>query len=99
MPDSWVRYGGRDGQVFLAESAASSVATEMELHRGFLARSGVTEEDIAQGERSPTCLGYTNLLLATAHAHTYEVKTPSRSVATGFAGPSHAPSQSQPHVG
>ena len=62
-------------QVFLAESAASAVTVEMSLHRGFLARSGVTEADLAKGESSPTCQGYVDYLLASAHTRSYPVST------------------------
>ena len=55
-----------DGVEFFAKSAETVVVVERALHGGFLEKFGVTETQLNAAEPSPSCLGYTNFLLATA---------------------------------
>ncbi len=55
-----------------AHSAVEALVVERALHGGFFERFGVDPKDAAAAEPSPTCLGYTSFLLATAHQASYE---------------------------
>ena len=54
-------------------SAIGALAVERALHGQFLAQFGVTDEELAAAEPSPSCLAYTNFLLATAHQDSWPV--------------------------
>jgi thiaminase/transcriptional activator TenA len=56
-----------------AGSAQAAVVVERELHAGFFKTFGVTPEEAAATEPSPTCEHYTHYLLALAHNAPYEV--------------------------
>lgn len=56
---------------FFAKAAEQVVVVERALHEGFLQRFGVTAEDLAAAEPSPSCFGYTNFLHATAQQGSY----------------------------
>lgn len=43
-----------------------TLATEMQLHRDFCAEFGITPEDLAHVEASPTCRSYSDFCIATA---------------------------------
>ena len=58
-----------------ARSAQEALVVERALHEGFLQKFGVEPSEAARAEPSPTCLGYTNFLLAVAHQSTYEELT------------------------
>jgi thiaminase/transcriptional activator TenA len=56
-----------------AGSARTAVVVERELHAGFFRAFGITPEQAAATEPSPTCQHYTHYLLALAHNAPYEV--------------------------
>jgi thiaminase/transcriptional activator TenA len=56
-----------------AGSARTAVVVERELHAGFFRTFGITPEQAAATEPSPTCQHYTHYLLALAHNAPYEV--------------------------
>jgi thiaminase/transcriptional activator TenA len=57
-----------DEVAFFASAAHEAIVVERQLHQGYFERFGLNEADI---ETSPTCLGYTSYLLATAQTATY----------------------------
>lgn len=56
---------------FFAGAAQEAIVVERQLHHGYFERFGLTGADLAAIETSPTCLGYTSYLLATAQTATY----------------------------
>ena len=60
-----------DALQFYAQSADHALAVERILHGGFLHQFGIELDDLAAAEPSPTCLGYTNFLVATAQRDSY----------------------------
>lgn len=58
---------------FFAQSAHAALAAERTLHVGYIEEFGLTADDVAGIETSPTCLGYTSFLQATALAEPYPV--------------------------
>jgi thiaminase/transcriptional activator TenA len=54
-------------------SAQNAIKVEQALHGGFLATFGVTAEDAATAEPSPSGFAYTNFLMATAHHSSFAV--------------------------
>ena len=62
-----------DAMIQFAGSARAAVVVERELHGGFFRDFGVTPEQAAATEPSPTCSHYTHYLLALAHNAPYEV--------------------------
>jgi thiaminase/transcriptional activator TenA len=62
-----------DAMIQFAGSAQAAVVVERELHAGFFKTFGVTPEQAAAAEPSPTCEHYTHYLLALAHNAPYEV--------------------------
>src|SRR5690606_30085157 len=54
-----------------AQSAQGAITVERALHAGFLRQFGVSDTELAQAEKTPTCAGYTNFLLATAMTGSY----------------------------
>ncbi|WP_336023008.1 thiaminase II [Halobellus salinisoli] len=55
------------------EVANAIVDEEMDLHRSFAADYGLTADDLAAVEKSPTCEAYTNFLLRTAQQRPFPV--------------------------
>ncbi|MCO6009994.1 TenA family protein [Actinoallomurus purpureus] len=62
-----------DDAVFFAESAHAALAAERTLHAGYIEEFGLTADDLAGIDTSPTCLGYSSFLQATALADPYPV--------------------------
>lgn len=58
--------------VFL-KMAQRAIEVEQSLHAGFLDQFGLTAAETAAAEPSPTCLAYTNFVLATVHHSSYAV--------------------------
>lgn len=54
------------------KSAQDAIAVERALHAGFLRQFGVEDAALQRAEKSPTCAGYTNFILATATTGSYE---------------------------
>lgn len=54
------------------QSAAGAITVERALHAGFLRQFGVEDAELAAAQKTPTCAGYTNFLLATAMTGSYE---------------------------
>ena len=67
------RAPGEDAIIQFAGSARAAVVVERELHAGFFRTFGITPEQAAATEPSPTCEHYTHYLLALAHNAPYEV--------------------------
>jgi thiaminase/transcriptional activator TenA len=59
-------------QEFFAEASRTALMVERTLHERYLAEFGIGGEQAEAAEPSPTCLGYTSFLLATAQAGSYE---------------------------
>jgi thiaminase (transcriptional activator TenA) len=55
-----------DDIAFFAGAAREAIVVERALHNGFFQRFGMSAQDLAAIETSPTCLAYTSFLLATA---------------------------------
>jgi thiaminase (transcriptional activator TenA) len=51
----------------LTDIAHTTLAEEMDLHRGFAADYGLTPGDLEATEKAPTCVAYTNFLVRTAY--------------------------------
>lgn len=51
--------------------AKTAIAVEQALHAGVMRELGVTPQEVASAEMSPTCAGYTDFLLATAALGSY----------------------------
>jgi thiaminase/transcriptional activator TenA len=62
-----------DAMIQFAGSAQAAVIVERELHAGFFKTYGITPEQAAATQPSPTCEHYTHYLLALAHNAPYEV--------------------------
>jgi thiaminase/transcriptional activator TenA len=62
-----------DALIQLAGSAREAVVVERALHEGFFRDFGITPEEAAATEPSPTCAHYTHYLVALAHNAPYEV--------------------------
>jgi thiaminase/transcriptional activator TenA len=62
-----------EAMIQFAGSAQAAVVVERELHAGFFRTFGITPEQAAATEPSPTCEHYTHYLLALAHHAPYEV--------------------------
>jgi thiaminase/transcriptional activator TenA len=54
-----------------AVASEEALVVERALHAGFFERFGVSAEEAAAAEPSPTCAAYTNFLLAAAHVGSY----------------------------
>jgi thiaminase (transcriptional activator TenA) len=67
------RASDEDAMIHFAGSAQAAVVVERELHAGFFKTFGITPEEAAATEPSPTCAHYTHYLLALAHNAPYEV--------------------------
>jgi len=55
-----------------AKSAQEAIEVERILHAGFLKQFGVTDKDLEQAQKSPTCTAYTSFILSTAATQSYE---------------------------
>jgi thiaminase/transcriptional activator TenA len=60
-----------DARCFFASAAEEAIVVERALHAGFFEKFGVSPQDAAAAEKSPTCTAYTNFLLAIAHTGSY----------------------------
>ena len=64
---------GSDMQLEFANSVREAIVVERSLHENFFAEFGIKAEDALATEPSPTCLSYTNFLIATAYQHSFAV--------------------------
>ena len=62
-----------DTQLQFANSVAEAIVVERSLHENFFAEFGIKAQAALATEPSPTCLNYTNFLLATAYQHSFAV--------------------------
>lgn len=60
-------------QLQFANSVKEAIIVERALHENFFSEFGVTTEDALNSEPSPTCLNYTNFLLATAYQYSFAI--------------------------
>ncbi|MDX2142733.1 MAG: thiaminase II [Rhodospirillaceae bacterium] len=60
-----------DAMLEFANAAAVAIQVERALHAGFFTQFGVSADTRAHSEPSPTCMNYTNFLLATAATGSY----------------------------
>ncbi len=60
-------------QLKFADSVRETIVVERGLHEDFFAAFGVTSEDALATEPTPTCLNYTNFLVATAYRSSFAV--------------------------
>lgn len=68
-----VRANDPDDAAFFASSAYSALVAERSLHAGYIEEFGLTGDDLAGIITSPTCLGYSSFLQATALAEPFPV--------------------------
>ena len=54
-----------------ADLLNATLNTEMELHRGFAAKFGISADEIEATKPAPTCKGYTDFLLEAAYSGTF----------------------------
>lgn len=62
-----------DIQLQFASSVREAIVVERSLHENFFAEFGIPAEAALVTEPSPTCLNYTNFLIATAYQHSFAV--------------------------
>jgi len=62
-----------DTQLQFANSVSEAIIVERALHENFFAEFGIEAKTALATEPSPTCLNYTNFLLATAYQHSFAV--------------------------
>ncbi|WP_019509431.1 thiaminase II [Pleurocapsa sp. PCC 7319] len=62
-----------DIQLQFANSVKEAIVVERGLHENFFAEFGITPEEALATEPSPTCLNYTNFLIATAYQYNFAV--------------------------
>ena len=62
-----------DMQLEFANSVREAIVVERGLHENFFADFGIKAKDALATEPSPTCLNYTNFLIATAYQHSFAV--------------------------
>ena len=60
-------------QLQFANSVREAIVVERSLHEDFFADFGINPTDALQVEPSPTCLNYTNFLIATAYQYSFAV--------------------------
>lgn len=60
-------------QLRFASSVSEAIVVERSLHENFFARFGIEPLQALATEPSPTCLNYTNFLLATAYQYSFPV--------------------------
>lgn len=68
-----VRAADPDDAAFFASSAHTALVAERSLHAGYIEEYGLTSDDLAGIITSPTCLGYSSFLQATALAEPFPV--------------------------
>lgn len=61
------RAHNQDAMIQFAEYAQQALSVERALHQTFFHRFGISSDDAARAEMTPTCSAYTNYLLATAY--------------------------------
>ena len=62
-----------DIQLQFANSVREAIVVERMLHESFFAEFGIKTEEALATNPSPTCLNYTNFLIATAFQHSFAV--------------------------
>ena len=62
-----------DIQLQFASSVREAIVVERSLHENFFAEFGIKVQDALATEPSPTCLNYTNFLIATAFQNSFAV--------------------------
>ncbi len=62
-----------DLQLEFAQNAQNAIAVERSLHAEFFREFGILPEVALASQASPTCLNYTNFLLATAYQHSFSI--------------------------
>ncbi|MEL6927936.1 MAG: thiaminase II [Cyanobacteria bacterium J06600_6] len=62
-----------DAQLQFANSVSEAIIVERALHENFFAEFGIEAKTALATEPSPSCLSYTNFLLATAYQHSFTV--------------------------
>ena len=62
-----------DLQLQFANSVREAIVVERSLHENFFAEFGIKAEDALATEPSPTCLNYSNFLIATAYQYSFAV--------------------------
>jgi thiaminase/transcriptional activator TenA len=62
-----------DLQLQFARNASEAIAVERALHEEFFAEFNITSEVALSTQPSPTCLNYTNFLLATAYQYSFPI--------------------------
>ncbi len=62
-----------DIQLEFANSVREAIVVERSLHENFFAEFNIKAEDALATEPSPTCLNYTNFLIASAYQHSFAV--------------------------
>jgi len=62
-----------DMQLEFAQSVREAIVVERALHENFFAEFGIEAQAALATEPSPTCLNYTNFLLATAYQNSFAV--------------------------
>ena len=62
-----------DMQLQFANSVREAIVVERMLHESFFAEFGINVEDALSVDPTPTCLNYTNFLLATAFQYSFPV--------------------------
>jgi thiaminase/transcriptional activator TenA len=60
-------------QLKFANNVSEAIVVERSLHENFFSEFGIKPEEALATEPSPTCLNYTNFLLATAYQHSFAV--------------------------
>ena len=60
-------------QLQFARCSQDAIAVERSLHEEFFAEFGISPKIALASEPSPTCLNYTNFLLATAYQHSFAI--------------------------
>ncbi len=67
------RADDHDHVIQFAGSAREALVVERSLHEGFFRDYGISQEDLARTDPSPTCAHYVHYLVALAHNAPYEV--------------------------
>ncbi|MEX2620875.1 MAG: thiaminase II [Egibacteraceae bacterium] len=60
-----------DDIVMFSRHATGAIEVERQLHEGFFAELGLSEDDVAATPVAPTCLAYTSYLLAVCHGGSF----------------------------
>ena len=62
-----------DMQLQFANSVREAIVVERALHENFFTEFGIIPEEVLAAEPTPTCLNYTNFLLATAYRDSFAI--------------------------